>query len=418
MGEASPAPLLKITRSAFLWNRMMSMPFWAMLNVLSFILYKEMHISGWEVMIVVALKPISALIAPYWSQLVYQRHDRLVTNLVWANIIRYLPFLFFPWVKSYWFMIIASSIYMILYRGTVPAWMEVFKRNIPEMSRERIFAYGTAVDYLGSAVLPVLLGMLMDGYSESWRWIFACSALVGLVSTFFLWKIPTSILKIDLSVSEESLLKKQIIKPWKESWQLIKARPDFAHFQIGFMFGGAGLMIMQPVFPLFFVDVLKLSFTEMMLAIAVCKGIGYAATSPVWVRIFRKLDIFSFSGLVTMTAAVFPVILLGAQYHLFWLFLAYIVYGIMQAGSELSWHMSGPIFAKEEDSSVYSGTNVLSVGIRGCFAPFLGELLYSFTNSTVVILFGGFLCLYATRHLMKTSHGLAWETQRRGDAKI
>lgn len=52
-----------------------------------------------------------------------------------------------------------------------------------------------------------------------------------------------------------------------------------------------------------------------------------------------------------------------AQYHVIMLYVAYGLYGVMQAGSELGWHMSGPCFAQEKDSTVFSSTNVLMVGI-------------------------------------------------------
>lgn len=397
---------LQHTRSAFLWTRILSIPFWAVLNMLPIILYKDLHISPFQVTMIIALKPISALLAPYWSQSIYQRQDLLKSNLIGSNILRYLPFLFFPWVDSPWLMIAAFSFYMMFTRGAIPAWMEVFKRNMPEISRERVFAYGTALDYFTSAILPIGLGMLMDGFEHSWRWIFPISALLGIISTVFLWRIPsTPIQKQDKSYPQPLLatppsLKEKFLLPWKRSWELIKSRPDFAQFQIGFMFGAAGLMVMQPALPMYFVDVLSLSYTEMLLAIAVCKAIGYAATSPLWLRYFRKIDIFTFSGTVILFGALFPFLLLGAPYHLIWLYLAYVIYGMMQAGSEFGWHMSGPVFAKEEDSSIYSGTNVITVGIRGCIAPLLGGLLCSWTNSTTVMLLGSMLCLLAARHLI------------------
>jgi hypothetical protein len=184
---------------------------------------------------------------------------------------------------------------------------------------------------------------------------------------------------------------------------LIKQRPDFARYQLGFMLCGGGLMIMQPALPLFFVDVLNLSFTKMAVSIAVCKGIGFIMTAPLWARFFNKIDIYRFSGIVTILAVLFPLILISSQIHSSLLCLAYLTYGIMQAGSELSWHMSGPLFAKEEDSSIFSRTNVLTVGIRGCFFPFLGSFLYSYTDATTVMIIGAVLCCLATYQLLSYS---------------
>lgn len=397
--------LSKKTKSAFLWTRLLSIPFWSIISMLSFILYKDMQITPLQITTIVAMKPMSALLASYWSVSIDHRQDRLRSNLIYANLLRFLPFLFFPWIDSTWVMIFSFGLYWMLTRGVTPAWMEIFKTNIKEDSRERTFAFVSSLDYLGAALMPLVIGKLLDEFHLSWRWIFPVTALMGLASTYFLYRIPTLVIN-ELS---QTLLKKNstlshIAKPWKDCWNLLKVRPDFAKFQVGFLFGGAGLMMMQSAQPIFFVDQLHLSFTEMAFAMTLCKGIGFAASSPLWVKIFGKIDIFYFTGLVTILAGLFPFFLIGAEYHLLFLYFAYMLYGLMQGGSELSWHMSGPVFAKDGDSSVYSRTNVLTVGLRGCMAPYLGSLLlYMFNSSTLVLLCGSFLCFIATERMLRYS---------------
>lgn len=394
------------TRSAFLWTRLLNIPFWAIFNTLVIILYKDLHATPLQITVLVALKPVAALFSPYWSTLINKRPDRLVANLIWANILKFLPFLFFPWIHNNWVFVLSFGFFMIFARGVIPAWMEIIKRNIGGTARERTFAFGSLVDYIGSAILPLGFGWILDDYDQSWRWIFFATAFIGIVSTLFLYRIP-----ITHSIKAESEPRvqfgwSQIVKPWRESWELLKSRPDFARFQIGFMFGGAGLMIYQTTLPYFYVDVLDLSYTKILLAITVCKAIGYAVSTPAWVRAFDKVNIFTFCSVVTLTAAVFPLLLLSSVSFIGFLYLAYIIFGVMQAGSELGWHMSGPTFAKEEDSSVFSGTNVLTVGIRGCIAPALGTLIYMSTNSIVVMLTASFLCLIACermRHYAKNT---------------
>jgi hypothetical protein len=92
-----------------------------------------------------------------------------------------------------------------------------------------------------------------------------------------------------------------------------------------------------------------------------------------------------------------------------WVFFAYIIYGVMQAGSELSWHLSGPVFSGTEDSSPYSSVNVLSAGLRGCVAPCIGALLCSYSNAVIVLMIGGILCLLASLQL-NLAHAKAKET--------
>lgn len=253
----------KSTRQTFLWARLLNMPCWSLMTLLAIILYKEMHITPFQITLITALKPISALIAPYWSYPIYKRQNRLISNLIYANVLQYTPLLFFPWMTSPWAIISAFGIYMMLNRGVIPSWMEIFKQNLPPITRERTFSYGSMVDYTGSMIIPIGLGVLFDAYNLAWMWVFPAFALLGLCSSYFLAQIPVAIKSDEQGDVQTPLpLKLKPLQPFKQSWLLVLSRPDFLKFQIGFMLGGGGLMIMQPALPLFFIDVLNLSFTQ------------------------------------------------------------------------------------------------------------------------------------------------------------
>lgn len=388
----------KKTRSIFLWSRLLNVPFWTIYNMLFIILYKELNATSLQVTAMIILKPLASLFSPYWSTWVERRQDRLVANIVWANILKYVPFLCFPWFQNIWLFILSFGIYMALSRGVIPAWMEIIKLNIQGKSRERIFAIGSTIGYLGSAVLPISFGWILDDYSGSWRWIFFSTACIGILSTLFLMYIPINIGTYSKNKAPINL-KKAIIKPWKSSWNLLKERPDFGKFQVGFMLGASALMMIHTVLPRFFVDALDLSYTKIMFAIAVCKGVGFTISSPFWVKFFHKINIYAFCSIVTGFAALFPVFLFCGYFHTLAPYGAYIIYGIMQAGSELSWNMSGPYFARHLDSSTYSTLNVLTVGIRGCIAPVLGSLICFFTNAPTVMATAFILCILATERM-------------------
>ncbi len=389
------------TATGFLWSRVLKTPFWAIYSLFPFILYQEMGATlenpPIQIAILIALKPMVSILSMYWSATVCQRRDRLISNIVWAGVLGLLPFFFFPFVDNTWYFVFAFGVYMLFHRGTIPAWMEIMKLNIPGISRKKIFAYGSAIGYIGDGVLPFLLGPLLDSYFSAWRWLFPAAALLSLLSIFFQCRIPIKLKEQDAIIARgPPNFMEQLVKPWKDAWDLIVARQDFRSFQLGFMFGGAGLMVMQAVLPAYFKGVLHLSWTELAIALTLCKGIGFAAASQSWAHLLHRVDIYKMSGMVTLVACLFPLLLLAANLHIGWVYAAYIGYGVMQAGSELSWNMSGPIFSKEEDSSLYSSVNVVTVGLRGCIAPFFGTLLLFWTNPSVVLLFGGVMCLMAT----------------------
>ena len=356
--------------------------------MLPFILYKDLHATPLQITIIIILKPAVSLISVYWSSFIEKRPDRLLSNLIWARVLGHVPFFLFPFIDNPWFFIASFGFYMMLSRGTFPAWMEVLKLNVPNVSRERIFAYSSALGYIGAAVIPFALGGTMDTYFQSWRWIFPVTAIISLCAIFFKSRIPiaqkSESMKSTDSFPQQLSLMELIAKPWKNAWQLLNRRRDYVRFQLGFMLGGSGLIIMQPALPVFFMDGLDLSYTELAVALTLCKGIGFALTSPSWATFMNKVNIYRFNSIVTLLAFIFPLCLLAAQTNLGWLYGGYLLYGVMQAGSEMSWHLSGPLFAKNEDSSVYSSINVLSVGLRGCFVPAIGSLLVYFFHASGV----------------------------------
>lgn len=390
--------------------RLLSTPFWCLLSLMVFILYKQAQLSPWQVTLLIALKPMSSLLSPYWSHAICKRPDRILTNLAGANFLRHLPFLGILWIDASWYILLAFGIYMTLTRALIPAWMELVKINLPGRQREGMVSSITTIDFLGTALFAVGAGLFLDAYPDWWRELFAFSALLGMIGTAaLLWVpppikkegrlAPPSILCREVGCEKYGLAKEAVryaLRPWKEVGALLRRRTDFLFFQIGFMLGGGGLMLMQPALPHLFVDTFHLSYTEMSLALSLCKGVGVALTSSLWTRLFRKITLFQLSAFVTLCATLFPFLLLATSLHLALLYIAYIFYGAMQAGSELSWHMSGLVFAREEESAPFSITNVLTVGVRGSLLPTLGALLLPTLHTVGVILFGACFCLLAS----------------------
>lgn len=404
----------QLTRSAFVWSRILDTPFWAIFNMLPFILYKDLHVTPLQLAAIITLKPLTSIFSMYWSALTHRRHERLLPNIIWGGVLRHLPFFFFPFVDNPWFFIASFGFHMMLSRGTQPAWLEILKINIPGVSRERVFAYGSVLGYIGDAIFPFALGWLLDGYFQAWRWIFPVSAIVSLMSLLWQVKIPV---KCDKTAEDERQEPfeagwKQLLKPWQESWSLMFKRPDFARFQIGFMLGGAGLMVMQPALPIYFVDKLNLSYTELAVALTTFKGIGFTLSTPFWTNLISKVNMYRFTSWVTLLISLFAFCVMMSQLNPAWLYLGYLTYGIMQSGSNLSWNMSGPMFSQAEDSSIYSSVNVVTVGLRGCFAPALGSLLCAYGSATYALILGGCICLLATQQLTAYSREFAFPSPK------
>lgn len=340
------------------------------------------------------IKPVSALLSPYWSQRVRLMHGRLISNIVWGNIFRFLPFLLCPFASSPWFYILAFGLHMVFCRGVTPTWMEILKISFSDKQRGKVFALASSIDYMGMISLPFIFGGLLDKIPGVWRWLFPITALIGMLGSLVAKLLLKSKEVDEQPVATTKNMKETLISPWKDAWCLVVERKDFAWFQWGFFLGGAGLMVLQTSLPTYFVDSLHLSYRELLFAIAALKGVGFALSSPLWVKCINKLGILVTCIAVTFFAAIFPFLLMIAPSFPSLIFISYLLYGIMQGGSELSWKLSGPIFSKKASSIPYSSLNILTVGIRGLIFPVLGTVIFTCTQSyNVVFTLGMILCV-------------------------
>jgi hypothetical protein len=403
---------LKHTQFMFIGSTLLTSPLGAMFGLLAFIFWKDLHATPTELALLVSVRPIVALISFYGNIIIKGQPHRLKTFIILATIVGFLPCLLFPFVNNIWYFIAANAFFTMSSRAVIPAWSEIFKINLEEGERGKVFSRGLSSCYLVDIFIPLLFSPLIDAYPQSWKWVFFLLAFLQSLNIILLLSMRVkSFTKSTDSHQPYQLtsLKSILLGPWKNCWTLIRTRSDFRNFQIVFMLGGAGLMFMQPVLPIFCEEVLKLSYTELTLAFSLCKGISFIFASPIWAFLLHRISIHTFNFFVTFFASLFGLMIIGASSHIFWIYAAYAMYGVMQAGSTLSWHLSGPIFAREKDSTLFSGVSVAMVGLRGCIFPFLGEILFLSTNASTVFIGSSCLCLAGAFYSL-------WTRQREGRA--
>jgi MFS family permease len=391
------------TRRAILLSSILHEPFSVLYPLLPFIFLKDLGASSFQIILLVMLKPVVALFSFYWSAKIKKRRDLLRTNLLGAGILARVPLLISLYIGNIWLLIIGAALYMLFSRASIPAWMEMLKLNLPSKVREKLFSIGAALGYGVGVLLAIGIGELLDRDITLWKSLYAASIVIGLLGVVIQCSIPIRGEHHPVVAQEDRK------NPWKETFYLMKSRPDFRRFQMGFMAAGFGLMLVQPVIPQFLDEVLHLSYKNLAIAYSVCKGLGFVLTSSFWSMGLTRISISRFTAFVFLGFSLFPVCILLAPLSQGWLYFAYILYGIAQAGSHLIWHLSGPMFADQEDSSSYSGVNIVMVGIRGMIAPPLGGFLaavmglyYPFVMSIFLSLFGiSFLYYNAPVRLIK-----------------
>ncbi len=378
------------TARIFALAKGLSAPLEALWLLLAFLFCKELGASPFQVTLLVAMKPLSALGAFYGSVLLLGRRTRLKPYLIGVTLGGLLPCLLFPIVDNLWFFIAANGCFWISSRALILAWGEIFKLNLKREERGKAFSKGSSLHSVVHIVVPILISPWLDFDPSSWKWIFFLLALVQAFNLLLIRGLPIP------EGNQNTPPRPSLLLPWKEGIALLKKRVDFRHFQWVFFLGGGGLIMMHPVLPFFFKETLSLSYTEVSLATSLAKGLFFALSSSYWAKLYSTLTNNRFNTIVTSLAAGFAFLLILSPFIPSGLFVAYALYGVMQAGSEMSWNLSGPHYAREGESTIFSSVNIACVGIRGSIAPFIGELLYLTGSKTLVFAVGGLLCLAAS----------------------
>lgn len=383
------------TRLALIWMNLASEPFIALYTLLLFILRKDLAATTLQITIFVSLKPVISVFSFYWSANLLRQRTKLLSNLIGAWVLGRLPFLCLPFIDNVWFLIFAAGIYHLFYRAGIPAMMEILKLNVSKHQREKLFSRVYVLSFIESIVLGVFVGKLLDMHLGAWKILFFISALLSISSIFIQMRIP---LPPNLKPDENAppITTNRILQPIKDCIYLMRSRPDFAHFQWGFMIGGFGLMLLQPALALFYVDYLDLSHDQVTIARYIWMGIGVVSSSFFWQRALNATSVHQLTAYIIFGFSLFPFFLLLSHFHLFWVNIAFLFYGVAQAGSHLIWTLSGTLFAHNEDSSKFTGLNIFMVGLRGLIGPVLGGIFCSIIGPVPVLFAGACICVSGT----------------------
>lgn len=388
------------TKHALFVTHLLAEPFVALFALISILLAKELHATPLQIAILTMLRPTVALLSFYWSAISHY-HGNLKTSVMWATALSVTPFIFTPITTNVWYFIFAAGCYSLFARASVPAMMEILKQNVGE-ERQKLYSQVSTLSYLVGIICALSFGSLLDKNPALWTTLFSGAALLHLLPL----RAQSNIIVASYQEGppKYSSLLPHLTNPWKESYRLMQENRGFRIFQMGFFVAGFGLMFATPAIP-FYLNSLSISFTELFVAFTVLKGFGFITTTHIWskrlnVETLSQVSIAVFAGfaLYLFTLLCYPLAPLNVL-------LAYLVYGVAQAGSHLVWNLSGTLFSEKKSSAPYTAVNVLLVGVRGMIAPPLGGLFANLFGPTSAIIVGLLFCFSGALLVQKAVKG-------------
>lgn len=396
----SEASTKKIKRAIAI-SAILKEPFICLYKLLPFFLLKDLGALSIYIIIDTQLRPMSALFSFYLSGRISEQRMTLQRAILWTGILARLSFIPALLTDNVLLYVLGSTFYMIFSRAETPAWIEVIKKNVYKEVWEKTFSFGSILSYTTGAILTIVFRKDIDQGFLVWKTFFIISLVLGVIAVCVQAYMVDNDQQVKKRVQKGG---KGFINPIKEAAILMRKNDEFRYFQIAFMIGGFGLMIIQPVIPIYFAGTLHISASDMMTAFYICKALGFVVTTPLWNTLLKKRSPSIFILFVLFGFALFSFFLIFSSSHGSAIFLAYLIFGVAQAGSHLIWHLSGPIFSKEESSSRYSAVNIVMVGLRGVIGPAFGGLMLLFLHPThifgmsmILCVFGGLFYIYSSK---------------------
>lgn len=386
------------------------------------ILRKTFGASALVIMLVVMAQPVSQLLAIVWGNLMEGRPKRpFILGLGGIGRIALLGVALATSTLAFAVPVVVS---IALATAIIPALNALYQTNYSDRERGRIYGWVVSITALATIAGSLAAGALMDVHADYYRLIYPLAGLLGLGGIYSYYRIvhrtkqavitasPRPSLRIPggpgevLGVMSDWLREVggAMKNPLRGTVTLFREDPDFFRFEVAYMVYGLAFMLLQPVFPIFLVDEIKVHYSQA----AIARGFVFWGVISLAAPLFgRLLDRWNAVVLSTIGFAILVLAPLGlALSHSIWpVYGSFAIWGLGLAPIQIAWTMGPILFARNRDAATYMGVHVTMVGVRGLVGNPLGLLLLETVGSRVA--FGVASALFALSAI------LMWRLNRR-----
>jgi MFS family permease len=309
---------------------------------------------------------IGNLFSPLWARQMEGR-EKLPFCLGSWSIARSLLFLMPFAATGQAFVALIGGLQII---GTVsaPAYTSLMRDIYPDHARGRLMGYVRVVVQSMMFLATLIAGRLYD-HGISFRILFPLAAVFGIgAAVFFRHVRPLPHVGASPGEAPETVRGHGAFV--RQTVGILKHNRAYRYFALSvFVYGFANLMV-QPLYGLFQVDVLRITSTQIA-NLANFASLWSIAGAFFWGRFMdRKGAPFTVMCSICLIALI-PVVYLFAR-SVPMLFFAAALSGSGFAGIELSYLASILLYAERDRTAQYQSLHSLLLGVRGVLAPLLG----------------------------------------------
>lgn len=359
---------------------------------------KALAADNWQISLLTMVWPASAFFSIWWGKILERTADKSRFFLIVAIGGR-LTLVFAFFVESFYHLMILMTVLYSFNALYMPLQNAFIQARFKPGNRGRLFGMIASAYTLVILLSNFVCGRLLD-IDENWfRYIFAFYGIAGCLGTLPLARIP--LLRKKGALPEGRLtLRKMLVEPITRSLRVLRNNRPFAHFELGFFIYGIGFLAMLPQISKYLAGELSWSYSDISMARGVVGQLGLLFLSPLAGRMHDRLHPLQFSALAFLLIALYPAGFLVSSWmsgtmQTISIFMAFVVFGIVMSGLNISWNIGSIHFAGDEDVSMFQGVHLTLVGVRGLIGPFLEYTLSELFNYRMVFIVSSLLMLTA-----------------------
>lgn len=296
---------------------------------------------------------------------------RKMPYMVWSlGIARALFILMLFATTPVSFALIVTVIQLLATVAT-PAYAAILKEIYPDQQRGQIMAYIRIGMAFTTLVATQIVGQLLRRGIADFTVIFPIAGLFGVASTIAFSTIKTADVDCRAPENHRAPTSKFLLN----TLAIFKEDRNYTWFALSVFTFGFGNLLVAPLFPVFQVDVLKITAAQ----VAMLSNIA----TIIWMFSYfywgKYVDMKS-----PLRAVVVNVVLVSLVPLIYffatsvWMLIpAAILTGVTMGGVELGYFNSILYFAKEGRATHYQALHSFFLGIRGTIAPFVGAGIVS-----------------------------------------
>ncbi len=237
--------------------------------------------------------------------------------------------------------------------------------NYAGATRARRFGMTTGIQALVIIAVVMPGGWALDRWPDAWPWLYAVAAAGGMFGYRHWSRLRRRWRR--KALAEESL-------PAARPWPTLFGDRPFLAFEAGFMVYGLGFLMLQPVLPIYLVDELDVSYSQVGLARGLLFWLGLSIASPLAGRLADAVGLFRTCAISFAVLTAFPLVLLASD-GVLGLQVAYLVYGIAMGGVNVAWNLGPIVLARGRDPLAFLNAHVALVGVRALIGMTAGATI-------------------------------------------